>query len=233
MDRADTVFTMGCAIDESCPVMVTDAEDWGLEDPAGQSLEVVRGIRDEIEGRVRELVLQARGQDYDKLTGNRKRRALERTRQKMSEQGTVVALHISEEHFGEMQSIPSAEVLHDLGVSGDRYAIKRGHNRSNRQVLMMDKETLDELSLPPGTVRENITVQGMSIYGLASGTRVAIGSHVVLEVTEPCEPCERMDAIRPGLREQLEGRRGMLTKVIKGGGISVGDAVKATEPVPN
>ncbi len=151
----------------------------------------------------------------------------------MSEQGTVVALHVSEEHYGEMKPIPNAEVVQDLGVSGDRYAIKRGHNRGRRQVLMMDKETLDQLDLPVGTVRENITVQGMSIYGLASGTRVAIGPDVVLEITEPCDPCERMDAIRPGLREQLEGRRGMLTKVLEGGGISVGDTVKSTAPVPN
>jgi MOSC domain-containing protein YiiM len=48
----------------------------------------------------------------------------------------------------------------------------------------------------------------------------------VFEVTMVCDPCERMDAIRPGLRAELEGRRGMLAKVIEQGDVAVGDAVE-------
>jgi protein-tyrosine-phosphatase len=48
------VITMGCA--EECPVVNAPMEDWGLPDPAGQPLEVVRGIRDDIDRRVRLLV---------------------------------------------------------------------------------------------------------------------------------------------------------------------------------
>ena len=36
VDRADSVFTMGCSIDESCPAVFVPSEDWGLEDPAGR-----------------------------------------------------------------------------------------------------------------------------------------------------------------------------------------------------
>ena len=56
VDAADLVFTMGCAIDDSCPAVFIPSEDWGLDDPAGQSLEVVRRIRDEIEVKVRVLL---------------------------------------------------------------------------------------------------------------------------------------------------------------------------------
>jgi len=35
-----------------------------------------------------------------------------------------------------------------------------------------------------------------------------------------------MDAIRLGLKDQLQGKRGMLAKVINGGGIKVGDSVR-------
>jgi protein-tyrosine-phosphatase len=52
---ADVVVTMGCG--DACPLFPGKRyEDWELEDPAGQSLEVVRRIRDEICGRVRELL---------------------------------------------------------------------------------------------------------------------------------------------------------------------------------
>jgi protein-tyrosine-phosphatase len=52
---ADVVVTMGCG--DVCPVLPGKSYvDWGLEDPAGQPLERVREIRDEIERRVSELV---------------------------------------------------------------------------------------------------------------------------------------------------------------------------------
>src|SRR5687768_988555 len=51
---ADVVVTMGCG--DVCPVLPGKSYvDWGLEDPAGKSLEPVREIRDEIARRVGEL----------------------------------------------------------------------------------------------------------------------------------------------------------------------------------
>ncbi len=51
---ADVVVTMGCG--DVCPVLPGRRYvDWGLEDPAGQSLERVRELRDEIERRVAAL----------------------------------------------------------------------------------------------------------------------------------------------------------------------------------
>ncbi len=55
LESADVVVTMGCG--ETCPYIPgTRYVDWPLPDPAGQPLEVVRPIRDEIEARVRALV---------------------------------------------------------------------------------------------------------------------------------------------------------------------------------
>jgi protein-tyrosine-phosphatase len=52
---ADVVITMGCG--DACPVYPGKRyEDWKLDDPAGQDLETVRRIRDEIDARVRRLV---------------------------------------------------------------------------------------------------------------------------------------------------------------------------------
>ena len=143
----------------------------------------------------------------------------------MASGAQVHAISVSKSHFGDMESRDRAHVIEDLGIEGDRYAIKRGFNRAKRQVLMMDKETIDLLGLNPGTVRENITTEGMDIYSLAPGQKVRIGAEVELEVTELCNPCERMDAVRPGLKDELEGRRGMLTRVARGGDIAVGDGI--------
>lgn len=52
---ADVVVTMGCG--DACPVFPGKRYvDWELDDPAGQPLEVVRGIRDDLEARVRVLL---------------------------------------------------------------------------------------------------------------------------------------------------------------------------------
>ncbi|HEV8420348.1 MAG TPA: arsenate reductase ArsC [Actinomycetota bacterium] len=52
---ADVVITMGCG--DTCPIYPGKRYlDWDLPDPAGRSSEEVRSIRDEIDGRVRELL---------------------------------------------------------------------------------------------------------------------------------------------------------------------------------
>lgn len=56
VQAADVVVTMGCG--DACPLFPgTRYEDWELPDPAGQDLDAVRPIRDEIERRVRALLV--------------------------------------------------------------------------------------------------------------------------------------------------------------------------------
>ena len=59
-----------------------------------------------------------------------------------------------------------------------------------------------------------------------------LGDDVIVEITQFCEPCDRMEEIRPGLRQELDKQRGMLATVISGGIASVGDAVQIEESVP-
>ncbi|GCD92071.1 arsenate reductase ArsC [Nocardioides sp. LS1] len=54
---SDVVVTMGCG--DACPYFPgTRYEDWKLDDPAGQGIEAVRPIRDEIRSRVEALVAE-------------------------------------------------------------------------------------------------------------------------------------------------------------------------------
>jgi arsenate reductase len=54
---ADVVITMGCG--DACPIYPGKKyEDWVLDDPAGQDLETVRRIRDEIDQRVQKLIAE-------------------------------------------------------------------------------------------------------------------------------------------------------------------------------
>jgi arsenate reductase (thioredoxin) len=52
---ADVVITMGCG--DACPIYPGKRyEDWTVDDPAGQDLDTVRRIRDDIDGRVQRLI---------------------------------------------------------------------------------------------------------------------------------------------------------------------------------
>ncbi len=64
LKAVDVVIMMGCG--DSCPVVPGRRyEEWTLADPAGQSLDAIRPIRDEIEQRVRALVSQIEASHYD------------------------------------------------------------------------------------------------------------------------------------------------------------------------
>ncbi len=67
---SDRVITMGCGVSESCPVLLHGPmEDWGLDDPAGQPLEKVRGIRDQIIAKVDELLRGIEGEETEHAGG--------------------------------------------------------------------------------------------------------------------------------------------------------------------
>ena len=135
--------------------------------------------------------------------------------------GTITNLQICPKRGEPMQSKTAVRALTDFGLEGDAHA-KTG---SARQVLFIDEETLAAFGLPTGRVRENITTRGLALHSLAAGARVRVGD-AVFEITKSCAPCEFIEDIRPGLREQMDGQRGMLARVIEGGDLRIGDAIE-------
>jgi MOSC domain-containing protein YiiM len=119
-----------------------------------------------------------------------------------------------------MEEVTQVEAIENKGLKGCIH----GRPDSKRQVLLMDRETLDKFALPPGAVKENVTVKGMDFQTLAIGQRLKVGE-CVLEITIPCDPCPRMDEIRMGLQQELRGQRGWLCRVVEAGTIRKGDAV--------
>jgi|TARA_B100001750_G_scaffold59053_1_gene46804 MOSC domain-containing protein YiiM len=123
-----------------------------------------------------------------------------------------------------MKEVNDANFITGQGMEGDRHLRSDGR-RSNRQVLIMDSETLSHFDLLPGQVRENVTVAGLDFSSISAGDKVSLGGDVILEITGDCEPCARMDELRPGLKDEIDGKRGLLAFVEKGGVVSVGAEV--------
>ena len=56
VDGATRRVSLGCGVQESCPAWAQPDEDWDLDDPYHQPIDVVRRIRDQIRARVEALV---------------------------------------------------------------------------------------------------------------------------------------------------------------------------------
>ena len=138
------------------------------------------------------------------------------------QQGSIVNLHIARKSGTPSDPVQEARAISAMGLEGDRSC----REDNTRQVLVMDKETLDELGLKPGQIKENITTTGLDLAQTQPGQVLFIGGQVTMEIVGECEPCGRMDAIRSGLRKELNGRRGMLAVVINGGAMKVGDPIR-------
>ena len=92
-------------------------------------------------------------------------------------------------------------------------------------MLFVSREHLDSVGVEPGAIRENLTVEGADVQAWPVGQQVRVGE-AVFEVTMVCDPCQRMDDLRPGLRAELDGKRGMLARVVEGGEVAVGDEIE-------
>ena len=116
------------------------------------------------------------------------------------------------------------------GIRGDLHAHEK-HNRLDRALSLFDLEALQQLiaegfPLEPGTIGENLTVEGLHVQDLPVGTMLGIGD-VVMRLEVPRKPCYVLDVIDPRLKEVIAGRCGYMASVLRGGLIRPGMTVSA------
>jgi MOSC domain-containing protein YiiM len=119
-----------------------------------------------------------------------------------------------------MEELSEVRAVNDSGFEDCAHA----RSGTKRQILLVDPESLESLELQPGILRENITTDGLNVNSFPIGQLLRTGQ-ARLEVTAVCTPCDQMDAIRPGLRKELWGRRGVLCRVVAIGSIPRGDSI--------
>jgi len=124
-----------------------------------------------------------------------------------------------------MEPLEMVSIIADFGIEGDR-KVRPG---SKRQVLVFDEETIQAFGFRPGELDENITTRALLVSALQRGQLLRMGD-VLLEVTIERPMCHKLEDLRPGLADKLEGRRGKMTRVLHGGTIRVGDPIEVVQP---
>jgi MOSC domain-containing protein YiiM len=132
-----------------------------------------------------------------------------------------------------MEVLDRAEVSVEAGIAGDHRGRRRPGSTGKRQVTLIERSDWEAATTAVGRTipwherRANLLVDGLDLPQVP-GTRLWIGGDVVLEITCECDPCQRMDALVPGLFEALlpDWRGGACTRVLVGGTIAVGDTIR-------
>jgi MOSC domain-containing protein YiiM len=122
---------------------------------------------------------------------------------------------------GRMDARDRVQAIEGHGLDGCAHA-RAG---TKRQVLFASAQHLEDLEVEYGRIRENFTVEGTDVHEWPVGQRLRVGD-AVFEITMVCDPCSRMDEIRPGLQAELQGRRGMLARVVESGDVAAGDEIQ-------
>lgn len=137
-----------------------------------------------------------------------------------------------------METLERAQVTLESGVVGDFRGGMRG-KPYKRQVTLLERVDWEGAAasighdLPWQERRANLLVEGLDLPQVA-GVLLRVGDDVILEITRENDPCQRLEAVAPGLEAALrpDWRGGACAKVIQGGTIAVGDRIRIEESWP-
>ena len=110
----------------------------------------------------------------------------------MVNDGRIVQISVSPGGVPKLR-VPSARITQQ-GVEGDRQRDREHHGGPDRAVCLFANEHIVALraeghAIVPGSIGENVTLEGLDWDRLVPGARVHLGDTVVLEITRYTTPC--------------------------------------------
>ena len=142
--------------------------------------------------------------------------------------GNVLAVCVSTEKGTQKQNVGTAVFVEDWGIEGDAHA-----GKWHRQVSLLSHEKIEAFrargaQVEDGAFGENLVVSGIDFRSLPLGTKFQCND-VVLELTQIGKECHNGCEIYKIMGDCIMPRGGVVTRVLHGGSISVGDTLRILE----
>jgi MOSC domain-containing protein YiiM len=143
--------------------------------------------------------------------------------------GKILSVNISEKKGEKKHNIVCGLLVENHGLKDDAHV-----GSWIRQVSLLAKESIDKirqkgLDVQYGDFAENLTTEGIDLPALPIGTRLKVGSGVLLEVTQIGKVCHDRCNIFYTVGDCVMPREGIFAKVLVGGEIQVGDRIAFTK----
>jgi MOSC domain-containing protein YiiM len=153
--------------------------------------------------------------------------------------GRIVQINISAGGVPK-RSVDAAQVTR-LGIEGDAHRDMEHHGGPERALCLFALERILALqaeghSIAPGSIGENLTVEGLDWNAVTPGSRLLLGAAVLVEVTRYTSPCGNIvpffkdgDCSRVS-QKQHPGDSRVYARVLREGAIRAGDPVRLLSP---
>jgi MOSC domain-containing protein YiiM len=153
--------------------------------------------------------------------------------------GRVVQISVSNGGLPK-SAVPAARVT-EAGVEGDRHRNRELHGGPERAVCLFSMERIRDLqgeghAIVPGTLGENLTVEGIDWDAVLPKSRILLGEDVALEVTGYTAPCVHIKtAFKGGDFSRISQKRHagwsrVYARVLVPGTVRAGDSVRVLAP---
>lgn len=136
----------------------------------------------------------------------------------------ITAVCISKKKGTPKNIIDEGIFIQDFGLLDDAHA----SNDTHRQVSLLATESIDKMrkrgfNVGPGDFAENLTTEGIELFSLPVGTKMTVGTEVILEISQIGKECHTKCAIYHQIGECIMPQEGVFARVIRGGAIRAED----------
>ncbi|RJP58250.1 MAG: MOSC domain-containing protein [Deltaproteobacteria bacterium] len=143
--------------------------------------------------------------------------------------GRVIAVCIGKDKSTKKENINRGKIIKGFGLEGDAHA-----GNWHRQISLLSIESIQKmrdkgLDVGPGNFAENITTQGIDLLKLPIGTKLTIGKHALLEVTQIGKVCHTRCTIFYQAGDCVMPKEGIFARVLRDGIIEIEDEIEVVK----